>query len=305
MNLKMKTLAAAVIATAAMSTANANSLLFPYFTTANGAQSVLSVSASGTAAVPETLHYVYNYGPACTHFDGNGSVTPNDLMQHSLLAPAAGGFGEVVADTSNPFYIPLRTEGFLTVTSTTPGAGIIAGDMVVADPSVGLMLSYAGITNGAGAEGDYSAVVANDLIPVPNIAGTLRLSWYANAIANTSWYNVVLGNMNAAIIGNRDWTATTVLSNGGIVYDNDENPFSGTVSKTTRCSGNIRTADLMNSAQVASVTNGAVLPLPVFADGDATDLSTSVVMTKMQAVLPAVGAPYAGTTLMHREVQAN
>ena len=47
---------------AAAGTASANSLLFPFFTTAAGAQSVLSLSNTGTAPANQVIHYVYNYG---------------------------------------------------------------------------------------------------------------------------------------------------------------------------------------------------------------------------------------------------
>ena len=92
-----KTLIAAAAGVALMSlagTASANSLLFPYWTTATGAQSVLSISANSsatgltaTASSREVLHYVYNYGTACTHHDNNGAMSANDLMQHSIASP--------------------------------------------------------------------------------------------------------------------------------------------------------------------------------------------------------------------------
>ena len=103
-----KTLVAASVGAAmlaAVGTASANSLLFPFFTTASGAQSALSISAGDVpniAAAGETLHYVYNYGPACIHFDGTGKVTPNDLLQHSIASPGAGGYGKAVgSDTTS------------------------------------------------------------------------------------------------------------------------------------------------------------------------------------------------------------
>ena len=93
---------------AAARTASANSLLFPYFTTTAGAQSVLSLSNTGTLPVTQAVHYVYNYGTACTHYDASGSLTATDILSHSVAAPPAGGFGQVVgSDTSTPVYFPL------------------------------------------------------------------------------------------------------------------------------------------------------------------------------------------------------
>ena len=299
-----KTLVAASVGAAmlaAVGTASANSLLFPFFTTASGAQSALSISAGDVpniAAAGETLHYVYNYGPACIHFDGTGKVTPNDLLQHSIASPGAGGYGKAVgSDTSTPFYFPLaNTTGFLVVTNTTtPGFPSISGDMAIVDPSSGLVGSYAGISNAAAAEGNFSAITD----------ARFNLSAYAAAVTDTSWYGVVVGNMAAAIGGNRNWDATALVSNQGVVYDNDEKPFSGLVSKKISCAGSMVSADLMSTAQAAAVgTNGGLIhalttfPAPV---APLLDQGTGLVLSKLQLVKPAVGAPFAGKMFIHRE----
>ena len=291
-----KTLIAASVGAlmlAAAGTASANSLLFPYFTTASGAQSVLTIAANGAIANPETLHYVYNYGPSCTHYDGAGQVTPNDLLQHSIAAPAAGGFGKVIGtDTSTPFYFPLANSyGFLVVTNTptTPGAGI-TGDMAIVDPTTGLVASYAGISNGAaGIEGDFSAITD----------AAFNLSFFPSPLVGTSWYGVVAGNMNAAILGNLDWTGGATLSNQGIVYDNDEHAFSGLINKKVVCSALVAPSDLMNTAQAAAVgPNGGLIHAVAntFVAG-----GTGVVMNKLQVVKAAAGAPFTGKLFMHRE----
>lgn len=271
---------------------SANSLLFPYFTTANGAQSALAIYGNNTlAATGETLHYVYNYGDSCTHFDGNGTITPNDVLQHSVAAPAAGGFGKAVgSDTSTPFYFPLANSyGFLVVTNTTtPGVRDISGDMAIVDPNTGIVTSYAGITNNSAIEGNFSG----------NTDRTFNLGFYGSGIVDTSWYGVVVGNMNGAITGNRNWTATATISNNGIVYDNDEKGVSGGMTKTLTCAGKIVATDLMNSAQAAVVgANGGLIHATATAGTGATGL----VMTKIQTVKAVVGAPFAGKTFLHRE----
>lgn len=300
-----KTLIAASVGAlmlAAAGTASANSLLFPFFTTTAGATSILSLSTNAAAAPGgETLHYVYNYGPKCTHFDGNAKMTNNDLMQHSVASAAAGGFGQAVAgDKSTPFYFPLQDYGFMTVSTKTTAAALVSGEMAIADTNSGLVVSYAGISNNipdttAAAEGNFSLPAANvnDL--------RFNLSFYADAVVpTTTWYGVVTGNMNPAIAGNRDWTGTASLSNGGLAYDNDENQFSGLVTKEVKCAGIVTAKDLMNTAQQASVgAKGGLLhvtntPVPAAAGIDA---STGIVMTKLQ-VLPGK------VVLMHRE-QAN
>lgn len=294
-----KTLIAAAAGVALMSavgTASANSLLFPYFTTATGAQSVLSLA--NTSAVTEAIHYVYNYGTSCTHYDASGSLTANDILTHSIAATSAGGFGKAVSsDTSSPVYFPLAGQtGFLVVsTKTSATATGLKGSMAIVDPATGLVVSYAGISNAldtTGAdEGDYSAVAFNDL--------TFALSTLPSALVTTSWYGVVLGDMNAAIVGGTNWPAVATFSNGGNVYNNDEVAYSGTATKAITCAGSIVSTDLMTTAQAAAVgTNGGL----VRATAVGTVGGTGVVMMKMQSVQAAVGAPFAGKQFLHREV---
>ena len=292
---------------AAVGTASANSLLFPYFTTASGAQSALSI-ASNTNAVgaPETLHYVYNYGDACTHYDGTGKVTANDLMQHSITAPSAGGYGKAAgADGSTPFYFPLANSfGFLVVSSTkTTATDVITGDMAIVDPSTGLVVSYAGISNGlntavAANEGNYAAITDNNF----------NLTTYGTGLVDTSWYGVVAGDMSPAIIANANWTGASTISNNGVVYDNDENPFSGVMTKKLTCAGKFAATDLMTTAQQAAVgpngglTHATGTPVPPVVG--VTLASTGLILNKIQVVKAAVGAPFAGKQFLHREAKS-
>ncbi len=308
-----KTLIAAAAGVALMSavgSASANSLLFPYFTTATGAQSVLSISANNTAAsstAGEVLHYVYNYGSSCTHFDGNGRVTGNDLLQHSIASTAAGGFGKAVStDASTPFYFPLANSfGFLTVTNKSTAGAVISGEMAIVDPSTGLVASYAGISNTletAGAstdEGNFAAITDQKF----------DMRFFGSTVTSTSWYGVVVGNMYAAITAGANWTGGQTLSNNGVVYNNDESPISGTATKALVCAGTFTANDLMNTAQQAAVGgNGGLIhatATTVLAAASATDAvtydSTGLVLMKLQAVQAAVGAPFAGKQFLHRE----
>lgn len=296
-----KTLIAASVGAvmmAAVGTASANSLLFPYFTTATGAQSVVSISANANVAATDTLHYVYNYGDSCTHYDGKGKVTPNDLLQHSVASLAAGGFGMVVgSDKSTPFYFPLANSyGFLVVSNVNAanvatGNLDITGDMAIVDPATGLVASYAATSNGAAAEGNFAAITDKNF----------NLSFYPQPLVDTSWYGVVAGDMNLAIVGGLDWKATATLSNGGKVFDNEENNFSGAVTKKLTCAGKVGPADLMNSAQVAAVgPNGGLIHATTTFDTVAP-VGTGIVMSKLQVVKAVVGAPFAGKMFLHRE----
>lgn len=307
-----KTLIAVAAGAALMSavgTASANSLLFPYFTTVTGAQSVLSLSNAGisVAAATQTVHYVYNYGSACTHYDANGSLTANDILSHSIAATTVGGFGKVVgSDTSTPVYFPLAGQtGFLVVSSkTTASTDALRGSMAIVDPASGLVVSYPGIdnaldTNAAAGEGNFSAITDLNFV----------LTTMPSAAVTTSWYGVVVGDMSGDIAAGRDWKAGANFNNNGFVWNNDEVAYSGTVSKVITCAGSIVSTDLMTGAQAAAVgTNGALLKTTATAVAPAapsTGTTTGVVMMKMQTVQAAVGAPFAGKQFLHREQAGN
>jgi len=300
-----KTLIAAAAGVALMSavgTASANSLLFPYFTTAVGAQSVLSLSNTGAAPATQAIHYVYNYGPSCVHFDKSGSLTANDILSHSIAATTAGGFGLVVAgDKSTPVYFPLSAQvGFLVVSSkTTASTDALRGSMAIVDTNSGLVASYAGIdnalTNAAADEGNFSA----------NIDLNFPLTFMPQGTVATSWYNVVVGDMSGAIAAGANWGPGLSWSNQGFIWDNDENQISGTTAKTITCAGSFTPVDLMTTAQASQVTTTGgllkVLASPVASTAPALGTATGAVLMKMQQVQPAVGAPFANKQFQHRE----
>jgi len=300
-----KTLIAAAAGVALMSavgTASANSLLFPYFTTVTGAQSVLSLSNTGTAPATQAVHYVYNYGAACVHFDASGSLTANDILSHSVAATTAGGFGKVVSgDTSTPVYFPLSGQvGFVVVSSkTTASTDALRGSMAIVDTNSGLVASYAGIdnalTNAAADEGNFSAI--NDL--------NFPLTFMPAATVATSWYSVVVGDMSTAIGAGANWGPGISWSNQGTIWNNDEVAFSGTTTKTITCAGSFVATDLMTTAQAAAVgTNGGLIKAGGTAVGStapAVGVATGGVLMKMQQVQAAVGAPFAGKQFQHRE----
>ena len=291
-----KTLLAAAAGVALMGTASANSLLFPYFTTATGAQSVLSLSNTGGST--ESVHYVYNYGSSCTHYDASGSLTNNDILSHSIAATTVGGFGKVVAsDTSTPVYFPLANQtGFLVVSSKTSAAtAALRGSMAIVDPASGLVVSYAGIDNGltnaAADEGNFSAILDVNF----------PLTFLPSTMVSTSWYTVAVGDMSGAIGLGADWKGVYTASNNGFVYNNDEVAYSGTVTKAITCAGSIVATDLGTAAQNAAVGgNGGLIKVT----GAASAGASGAVLMKMQTVQASVGAPFAGKQFLHRE-QAN
>jgi len=308
-----KTLIAAsvgIVMLSAAGTASANSLLFPYFTTTTGAQSVLSISNGVTGPVApagETLHYVYNYGPACTHFDALGKVTVNDLLQHSIASTAAGGFGKaVVSDASTPVYFPLpNLQGFLVVSTKTTAGAQISGDMAIIDPTTGMSVSYAGLTGAAidttgNNEGDFSNIQGT-AVALPGVSSQyFNLSFYSASIVTTSWYGVVVGNMNSAISAGANWTGSAILTNNGVIYNNDESPLSGTSTKTITCASTVLPSDLMNAAQAAALSSNGGL-IHVTSNPVGGTKASGVVLSKLQTILPAAGSPFAGKTLLNLE----
>ncbi len=293
-----KTLIAVATGAALMSavgTASANSLLFPYFSTFPGVQSVLTLSNAGATPATESLHYVYNYGSSCIHYDASGSMTANDVMSHSIAATNVGGFGKVApTDTSTPVHFPLASQtGFLVVSSkTTASTDALRGSMAIIDTNTsGLVVSYPGIdnalTNAAADEGNFAAITDLNfpLVSLPN------------TMVTTSWFTVAVGNMSAAIAAGTNWTGVVTFNNNSPIFNNDEVPYSGTTTKAVTCQGTVTATDLMTAAQAAAVgTNGSLIK----ARGTATVGASGAVLMKMQTVLPAAGA-FGNRLLQHRE----
>jgi hypothetical protein len=162
-----------------------------------------------------------------------------------------------------------------------------------------LVTAYAGISNGLATDAPANAAKEGDFSGITDT--NFNLGFYGTGIVDTSWYGVVVGNMNNAITGNRNWTATATITNQGLVYDNDEKAYSGTMSKTLTCAGTVVPSDLMTSAQQASVGPNGGLIHALVTPGSGTDNASGVILTKIQTVKAVVGAPFAGKTFLHRE----
>ena len=292
--------AGATLSALGMAAANAESLLFPYWSTENGTTSVLSLAAGpviGTGNGAGNIHYVWNYGSACTHFDNYGKLTANDLIQQFVSQPQ--GTPALFGDKSTPAYFPQingGTSGFLIVSDLSSGQtaggsvgplGSLRGQMVIASASAGIVTAYSGIpqTSAGLKEGDFSALNANQY----------RLSWYPQSVVNpTSWFAVVTGDMSGVIGTGSNWTGSSTYSNGGNVYGRDETHYSGTMGATFTCSVSLTPTSFMNSAQIASATNGGLVnvtfaPSATTTSGAAADPSTGVILTKLETTT-ALGA---------------
>lgn len=252
--------------------ANANSLLFPYFYFDSASTSLLSMSSGpGITNTAGNVHYAYftfsgnlnNMGssaPTCQHaFDAFGSMTPNDLVQQSIMALTPGDpfSGNLYGDKSTTVSLPLTTsEGFLvvsdvttanTVGTTTTGATLV-GQMVVADPSMNVVFSYNGISNANTTEGDFSNINATNY----------RLSWYPTSAATTKWFALATGNQASAIANGTAWTTSGAFSNGGFVYNRDEVPASGLSGFNMGCAQAFDRTAFMTPSQQSFTANGGV-----------------------------------------------
>ena len=118
-------------------------------------------------------------------------------------------------------------------------------------------------------------------------------------IVSTSWFAAVVGDMSTVIGLGQDWKGEGVFTNNGNIWNNDEVPFSGTQTKKVVCQGTVVPNDLATAAQIGAVgTNGGLVKATL---GSLAFGATGVIMTKIQTVLPAVGAPFAGKQFLHRE----
>lgn len=322
-----KTLLAAAAGVALMGTAGANSLLFPYYQVGAGVQSVISLS--NTSAAKEAIHYAYSYGSDCAHYDTWGSLTTNDIITHSVAAPAAGGVGVVPSnDGSTPGYLPLSAAtGFAIVSNvSTNDATALRGSMAVIEAATtGVFMSYAGIpndlaTNSAAAgkyilAGDANANEGNFSLATLAAAGfgpgtnqlNFPLTWLPTATVSTSWWSLAIGNMsNFASGANQNWAGNYAITNAtsNNVFDNDENYRSGTTPVAAACQGSFKSADLLTDAQKQAFLND-----PVMNKGGGSGLykgngtvdggADNVILMKLQRVTS--GTAYDRGTLVHRE----
>ena len=289
----------AALASAGITAASAASLLFPYWSTQNGTTSILSLSSGAVlpaaAGKPGNIHYVWNYGDKCTHFDNYGSMTPNDLLQQFVSEPA--GTPALFGDKSTPAYFPQLTGGsygFLVVSddqgnpaTATGGTGTLRGQMIIASAAAGIVTAYNGLENANTTEGDFSNLNATGY----------RLSWYPQSVAGTSWYAVATGNMNAAIVAGADWNGAAQYTNNGQVYGRDEDPYSGSMTGQFTCAASMTPNSFMNSAQIASVNNGGLVNV-TFTPGTVSGTTftaaaagtAGVVLTKLETTTALGGA---------------
>ena len=254
------------LAGAGMTAANANSLLFPYFSTQGQASSYLLLR-SGAITVPTgttvvgagtsyqrvtggNIHYVWNVFPAntalsggalaCTHVDAYGLMTQHDTMFQELSNPT----GVTFTDGSTPAFLPPQ------------GTGPVQGFMIVSDivtPAVGSSTAVGtpGVTGAVGTLNGQMIVAdptSGSLYAYNGIAGAdtaegnfsnivakdFNLAWYPQGVTNggafsTKWYALAVGAEGDAIAQQANW-ASNYLDTAGVISYPSANLVTAAVS---------------------------------------------------------------------------
>jgi hypothetical protein len=173
--------------------------------------------------------------------------------------------------------------------------------MIVYDPANGLAVSMPGVSNhlvdtttatGGTNEGNFNWANLTDW----------NLTTYPSNLVATSWYAVVTGNMNPNIVANADWNGRVVFNNRGVVYDNDETPYSGTATPAVRCSGALTQSNLMTTAQAAVIgTRASLTHVSAVGVANTTSVAGTGAYLVKQQVIPVAGYPGGKIGLMHLE----
>jgi len=287
----------AVMAVASLS-AQADSVLFPYYSVGAGKFSFLSLTNKHTASV--ATHYVWNWktpaadgtaaiSGSCTHEDASGSLTSMDLIQHTVESPtlATGNLTNLqtlFGDTSTPAYsLTAPAVGFLAVHGSTGAEGSLIGQMIVVDVAGGTVAAYRGLQNAAStAEGDFSAAALAKTAFTPTWYPTTETGSKLGAGGiDTTWVAVVLGSgMHLTT-----WAGAATFTNSDAannVYDRDEVPRSGALPATVTCFGTMKRSAFMSAAQATHTVNGGVTTL---AAGTFTGNATGAILTKVETSL--------------------
>jgi len=278
MNLKMKTLAAAMIAAGTLGTAQASQILFPYVVNSQTVTTVVSVINQSAS---NSLHYVLRSksGPAvanddnsatCTEFDAYLPTSHMDIQTVDLAAHFGATTKGVLfndpsinnkwVQTNKDFAIiktalggvnatPLR--GYLVVdTNGTETAQMIEGEAMVYEFASGATWGY---TAGRAVDGNFALDA--------DITATSGQSVSIKPWGETTTKFLVTPIVPQMISGNNTASTTIRLNNGVLpigvaMYDRDENPFSGTIDQTVVCVGSVNAEKLVSVGVKTSTPDG-------------------------------------------------
>ena len=294
MNLKMKTLAAAVIAAGTLGTAQASSVLFPYVVNGGSVTTIVTVvdvNAAYAVGYPNLLHRALWYKDgakaednlaACVEVNQWLPSSSNDVQTVDL----GGKFGSTTKgvlfndpsinnnwvasgkrfDMANLATKPLR--GYLLVDDEVPASGFprLEGEAMVFEFATGASWGYtAGMTNGT----DFRRDVNINVAPSQNVSikpwGETTTKFFVTPInVNMFAGNNTVGRDDAAIdpavtndVASDTLVSTlTMLRSGVAMYDRDENPVSGTVGQSVTCVGALDATTRITSSAKTLLPDG-------------------------------------------------
>jgi len=277
MNLKMKTLAAAMIAAGTMGAAQASGVLFPYVVNSNSVTTIVTVIDTNTgyaAGHTNELHWVLWYKDGASVDDKTANckevnqwlpTSTNDMQTVDL----GGKFGATTKgvlfndpsinndwkktnkrfDMANLDSKPLR--GYLVIDDAVPqvasNVSTLEGEAMVLEFASGASWGYT-----AGRTVDSGFHLDNDI----TFTSPQNVSIKPWGETNTLFFVTPIdGNM---IDGNNIAAGATLsmLKNGVAMYDRDENPVSGSVSFPVNCVSSVPADKLITSSAKTLLPDG-------------------------------------------------
>lgn len=289
-------LAAGVIGGTA-TTAKAESLLLPYFSTKGGNDTIISLAESAGIdwAMDITFMYKDLSKPAdyCTHFNVIVPFTGFDLT--SIWASTGQSvFGD---NYSAPAGIGTGYEGYVVVTDYAEYDDFFRGEGIVINLGTGLYLDQPLYRLGAMQVFDYDTYIGQPsmnnssgyLGETAELENPAQLMFYPFNIANTALY--VIGNIDnladdtsQARVGIENWYAFGGFTGftSGVVFDRSENPYSGRQRPVVVCAALLPLSSMLIEPQLNAVKNTgghtAVIPFTPSNDNIGRTVETSEAM---------------------------
>jgi len=278
MNLKMKTLAAAMIAAGTLGTAQASQALFPYVVNSSTVTTIVSVVDVGPGTIQagvRTLHYALWYKDGADAEKNDATcVEVNQFLPSSFndiqTVDLGGKFGTTTKgvlfndpsinnnwkasnkrfDMANLASKPLR--GFLVVEDLAPLAidaePLIEGEAMVFEFATGATWGY---TAGRTSTNDFTK---DDNINVASFQNVSIKPW--GEITTKFFVTPIDSEMLNS--GNNGILTTLTMNRNGVVamFDRDENPVSGSVPQSAVCVGAIDASSLITASAKTLLPDG-------------------------------------------------
>jgi hypothetical protein len=274
MNLKMKTLAAAMIAAGTMGAAQASSILFPYVVNSTTVTTIVSVIDVNSGS--NQLHWALWYKDGAKAEDNSATCSEVDQWlpssTHDIQTVDLGGkFGSTTKgvlfndpsinnnwkasnkrfDMANLASKPLR--GYLIVDDETYGSGEggtgrtnLEGEAMVLEFASGATWGY---TAGRSTRTNFTTDADINVTSPQNVSikpwGEIVTKYLVTPIDD----NMLDGNNNRKAV-------LEMKRDGVAMYDRDENPVSGSVKQSVVCVGAVEASTLITASAKSLLPDG-------------------------------------------------